>query len=86
MLLATSLNPFLNIQLVGPAVEGTQPLIVTRPSTPLPSDPADMDLTSSLSSVLTDLDASPDDEKLYSSTEGGHYTEPHVARESPRTL
>jgi hypothetical protein len=69
MSLATSLNPFLNIQLVGPAVEGTQPLIVTHPSTPLPGDPADTDLMSPLSSVPADLNASPNDEKLYSSTE-----------------
>jgi hypothetical protein len=69
MSLATSLNPFLNIQLAGPAIKGTQPLIITRPSTPLPGDPADTDLTSPLSSVPADLDASPNDEKLYSSTE-----------------
>jgi len=41
MSLATSLNPFLNFQLAGPAIEGTQPLIDTRPSTPLPGDLAD---------------------------------------------
>ena len=67
MSLATSLNPFLNIQFAGPAIKGTQPLIATRPSTPLPSDLADTDLTSPLSSDPADLNASPDDEKLYSS-------------------
>jgi hypothetical protein len=69
MSLATNLNPFLNFQLAGPAIKGTQPLIITRPSTPLPSDPADTDLTSSLSSVPADLGASPNDENLFSSTE-----------------
>ena len=69
MSLATCLNPFLNIQLVGPAIEGTQPLTVTCPSTPLPGDSADTDLMSPLSPVPADLDASPNNEKLYSSTE-----------------
>ena len=69
MSLATSLNPFLNFQLAGPAIEGTQPLIDTRPSTPLPGDSADTNLTSPLSPVPADLDAPPYEEKLFPSTE-----------------
>jgi hypothetical protein len=76
MLLSTSFNPFLNLQLPPPAIEDTtmQPFVAMCPSTPLPGDSADMDLLSThdnpsslLTSVSTDHNLSIDVEKLYSS-------------------
>ncbi|KIM79391.1 hypothetical protein PILCRDRAFT_10511 [Piloderma croceum F 1598] len=77
MSLAISLNPFLNLRLPGPGIKGTtpQPLIATHPSTLLPGNSADTDSASPqdnpspLAPVLTDLDPSLNDEKLYSSAE-----------------
>ncbi|KIM78244.1 hypothetical protein PILCRDRAFT_11461 [Piloderma croceum F 1598] len=71
-------NPFFNLQLPVPAIEGTtmQPLVTMHPSTPLPGNLTDIDLTSTHdnpSSPLTLVPADPspslDVKNLYSSFE-----------------